>query len=89
VPRTRAVSSKNRAEPKAVERRWWGLGRAPHLQGPEGDQSKAAVALGGRSASKERWYLQDVAESGGRCQVKGSTEASNRQFVLADPDGHL
>ena len=45
------ASSRNRAKPKGVERGWWGLGRAPHLQGPEGDQSKAAVALGGRSAT--------------------------------------
>jgi catechol 2,3-dioxygenase-like lactoylglutathione lyase family enzyme len=38
---------------------------------------------------EERWYRVDVAESGGRWQVKGPTEAGNRQFVLADPDGYL
>jgi catechol 2,3-dioxygenase-like lactoylglutathione lyase family enzyme len=38
---------------------------------------------------EERWYRVDVAESGGRWQVKGTTEAGNRQFVLADPDGYL
>ena len=37
---------------------------------------------------EERWYRVDVAESGGRW-VKGPTEAGNRQFVLADPDGYL
>ena len=38
---------------------------------------------------EERWYRVDVSESGGRWQVKGPTEAGNRQFVLADPDGYL
>ena len=38
---------------------------------------------------EERWYQVDVAESGGRWQVKGPTDAGNRQFVLADPDGYL
>ncbi|MGO9855942.1 MAG: VOC family protein [Acidimicrobiales bacterium] len=38
---------------------------------------------------EERWYRVDVAESGGRWQMKGTTEAGNRQFVLADPDGYL
>lgn len=38
---------------------------------------------------EERWYRVDVAESGGRWPVKGPTEAGNRQFVLADPDGYL
>ena len=38
---------------------------------------------------EERWYAVDVAEIGGRWQVKGPTEAGNRQFVLADPDGYL
>jgi len=38
---------------------------------------------------EERWYQVDVAESGGRWQVKGPAEAGNRQFVLADPDGYL
>ena len=38
---------------------------------------------------EERWYRVDVAESGGRWQIKGPTEAGNRQFVLADPDGYL
>ena len=38
---------------------------------------------------EERWYRVDVAESGGRWQVKGPTDAGNRQFVLADPDGYL
>ena len=38
---------------------------------------------------EERWYRVDVAERGGRWQVEGPTEAGNRQFVLADPDGYL
>jgi catechol 2,3-dioxygenase-like lactoylglutathione lyase family enzyme len=38
---------------------------------------------------EERWYRVDVAESGGRWQTKGPTEAGNRQFVVADPDGYL
>src|SRR6478672_2663065 len=38
---------------------------------------------------EERWYRIDVAEAGGRWQVTGPTEAGNRQFVLADPDGYL
>jgi len=38
---------------------------------------------------EDRWYRFDVAESGGRWTVKGPTEAGNRQFVLADPDGYL
>ena len=38
---------------------------------------------------EERWYRADVTESGGRWQVTGPTEAGNRQFVLADPDGYL
>lgn len=40
-------------------------------------------------AMEERWYRFDVAESGGRWQKTGPTEAGNRQFVLADPDGYL
>ena len=38
---------------------------------------------------EERWYRVDVAERGGRWQVEGPTEAGNRQFVVADPDGYL
>jgi catechol 2,3-dioxygenase-like lactoylglutathione lyase family enzyme len=38
---------------------------------------------------EERWYRVDVAERGGRWRNKGPTEAGNRQFVLADPDGYL
>lgn len=38
---------------------------------------------------EERWYRVDVAESGGRWKKTGPTEAGNRQFVLADPDGYL
>lgn len=38
---------------------------------------------------EERWYRVDVAESGGRWRVTGPTEAGNRQFVVADPDGYL
>ena len=38
---------------------------------------------------EERWYRVDVAATGGRWQTKGPTEAGNRQFVLADPDGYL
>jgi catechol 2,3-dioxygenase-like lactoylglutathione lyase family enzyme len=38
---------------------------------------------------EERWYEVDVVEVAERWQVMGSTEAGNRQFVLADPDGYL
>ncbi len=38
---------------------------------------------------EERWYRVDVAKSGGRWHLKGPSEAGNRQFVLADPDGYL
>ncbi len=38
---------------------------------------------------EERWYRFDVAETGGRWHLTGPTEAGNRQFVLADPDGYL
>ena len=38
---------------------------------------------------EERWYLVDVVESGGRRETTGPSEAGNRQFVLADPDGYL
>jgi catechol 2,3-dioxygenase-like lactoylglutathione lyase family enzyme len=38
---------------------------------------------------EERWYRVDVAESGGRWRMTGPTEAGNRQFVIADPDGYL
>jgi hypothetical protein len=38
---------------------------------------------------EERWYRVDVAETGGRWQMQGPTEAGNRQFVVADPDGYL
>lgn len=38
---------------------------------------------------EERWYRVDVAETGGRWQTKGPSEAGNRQFVVADPDGYL
>ena len=55
-------------------------------------------ALHGRAADagievvvpmEERWYRVDVAESGGRWRTPGPSEAGNRQFVLADPDGYL
>jgi catechol 2,3-dioxygenase-like lactoylglutathione lyase family enzyme len=38
---------------------------------------------------EERWYRADVTRPGGRWQTGGPTEAGNRQFVLADPDGYL
>ena len=38
---------------------------------------------------EERWYRVDVAQPGGRWQRAGPTEAGNRQFVVADPDGYL
>ena len=38
---------------------------------------------------EERWYRVDVARPGGRWQKAGPTEAGNRQFVVADPDGYL
>jgi catechol 2,3-dioxygenase-like lactoylglutathione lyase family enzyme len=38
---------------------------------------------------EERWYRVDVVERAGRWQMEGPTEAGNRQFVLADPDGYL
>lgn len=38
---------------------------------------------------EERWYHVDVVQPGGRWQKAGPTEAGNRQFVVADPDGYL
>ena len=38
---------------------------------------------------EERWYQVDVVQPGGRWQKAGPTEAGNRQFVVADPDGYL
>lgn len=38
---------------------------------------------------EECWYRVDVAEPGGRWQTTGPSEAGNRQFVVADPDGYL
>ncbi|TVR26654.1 MAG: VOC family protein [Ilumatobacter sp.] len=38
---------------------------------------------------EERWYQVDVAAAGGRWPTTGPTEAGNRQFVVADPDGYL
>lgn len=40
-------------------------------------------------AMEERWYQVDVAKRGGRWTSAGPTEAGNRQFVVADPDGYL
>lgn len=38
---------------------------------------------------EERWYRVDVEAPGGRWVEAGLTEAGNRQFVAADPDGYL
>ncbi len=38
---------------------------------------------------EERWYRVDVEAPGGRWAEAGPTEAGNRQFVAADPDGYL
>lgn len=38
---------------------------------------------------EERWYRVDVVQPGGRWREVGMTEAGNRQFVVADPDGYL
>ena len=38
---------------------------------------------------EERWYQVDVTGLGGRWRWLGPTEAGNRQFVVADPDGYL
>ena len=38
---------------------------------------------------EERWYRVDVVAPVGRWDTAGPTEAGNRQFVLADPDGYL
>lgn len=40
-------------------------------------------------AMEERWYQVDVMSPGGRWTSAGPTEAGNRQFVVADPDGYL
>jgi catechol 2,3-dioxygenase-like lactoylglutathione lyase family enzyme len=42
-------------------------------------------------AMEERWYQVDVVVAGGRWVSAGTgpTEAGNRQFVVADPDGYL
>lgn len=56
----------------------------------------AAVHAGFRAAGldvivalEERWYRVDVESPGGRWSQTGPTEAGNRQFVGADPDGYL
>lgn len=38
---------------------------------------------------EERWYRVEVELPGGRFPIAGPTEAGNRQFVVADPDGYL
>ncbi len=38
---------------------------------------------------EDRWYSVDVEAPGGRWAEAGPTEAGNRQFVAADPDGYL
>ncbi len=38
---------------------------------------------------EERWYQVEVTNPGGRWPAAGPTEAGNRQFVVADPDGYL
>ncbi len=39
---------------------------------------------------EDRWYRVDVTVPGrGRWHTTGPTEAGNRQFVLADPNGYL
>lgn len=38
---------------------------------------------------EERWYRVDVETPAGRWTNTGPTEAGNRQFVAADPDGYL
>lgn len=38
---------------------------------------------------EERWYRVEVEAPGGRWVETGPTEAGNRQFVAADPDGYL
>ena len=38
---------------------------------------------------EERWYRVDVLKRSGRWTTMGPSEAGNRQFVLADPDGYL
>ena len=50
-----------------------------------------AVAAGAEIVlpMEDRWYHVDVVLPGGRWQHVGPTEAGNRQFVVADPDGYL
>lgn len=50
-----------------------------------------AVAAGAEIVlpMEERWYRVDVVQPGGRWERVGLTEAGNRQFVVADPDGYL
>ncbi len=38
---------------------------------------------------EERWYDVDVVRPSGRWSSRGSMQAGNRQFVVADPDGYL
>lgn len=70
------------------------FGRGVNLQLRVGDVDAVhdrAVAAGAEIvvAMEERWYRVDVAEPGGRWPLTGPTQAGNRQFVLADPDGYL
>lgn len=38
---------------------------------------------------EERWYDVDVVRPSGRWASRGTMQAGNRQFVVADPDGYL
>lgn len=70
------------------------FGRGMNLQLAVGDVDAVharAVEFGAEIVlpMEERWYRVDVALSAGRWTTEGPTEAGNRQFVVADPDGYL
>lgn len=69
-------------------------GRGVNFQLPAGDVDAVhgrAVEAGSEIvvAMEERWYRVDVLQTSGRWKSTGPSEAGNRQFVLADPDGYL
>ena len=64
--------------------------RFAYLERP-GAELMRAVAAGAEIVlpMEDRWYHVDVGQPGGRWERVGPTEAGNRQFVVADPDGYL
>jgi catechol 2,3-dioxygenase-like lactoylglutathione lyase family enzyme len=70
----------------------FGRGVNLQLEIPDVDAVHERVTAAGHEPvvpMEERWYQVDVTSPGGRWTSAGPTEAGNRQFVVADPDGYL